>query len=735
MPSRAPSALPSLALLALSCPVWAQQDAGTLPTVVVTAPAGPGLGGPALGAVGLSPSQLQRQRSASNDTATLLLELPGTSSYGAGGVSSLPVLRGLADDRLRVQLDGMDLMPACPNHMNPVLSYIDPSQVGKVTVYAGVTPVSVGGDNLGGTVQIESQEPDFAAPGQALRLQGELGSAYRSNGNARSANAAFSVANESLNLHYSASSAQSDNYSAARGFKAAGAGQVGGPWLLGQEVGSSAYRSINQNIGLALRHEGHLLQFDLGEQDIPFEGFPNQRMDMTSNRNTIYNLRYSGLHDWGELKARLYRQDTRHQMNMGSDRDSYGTGMPMNTQATTLGSALQGQIELASGERLRLGTEFQHYQLYDWWPPVGGSMGPNSFFNINGGVRNKTEAFVEWESHQTPHWTTLLGLRGGRVSSSTGQVQGYNDSLAALWGNDAAAFNAQNTSRRFNTWDATALARFTPSDRQSYEFGLARKTRAPNLYQLYPWSTQAMAALMNNFVGDGNGYIGNPQLKAEVANTASVSGDWHEADRWGVKASAYYTYISGYIDAQRCGFSQCSASNASTSSGFVLLQYANQSARLYGLDLSAQGQLLNASPYGDVTLAAVLNLLRGSNTRTGDGLYNTMPPNLKLTLQQRLGPWTHALEWQAVMAKTHVSQVRNEMPTPGYALVHLRSSYAWKDSQLDFGVDNLFNRFYDLPLGGAYLGQGSSMSSNGIPWGVPVPGKGRSLNVGYVVRF
>ncbi len=44
----------------------------------------------------------------SSDTASLLKDVPGVSLYGAGGVSSLPVIHGLADDRLRIKVDGMD---------------------------------------------------------------------------------------------------------------------------------------------------------------------------------------------------------------------------------------------------------------------------------------------------------------------------------------------------------------------------------------------------------------------------------------------------------------------------------------------------------------------------------------------------------------------------------------------------------------------------------------------------
>ena len=40
-----------------------------------------------------------------------------------------------------------------------------------------------------------------------------------------------------------------------------------------------------------------------------------------------------------------------------------------------------------------------------------------------------------------------------------------------------------------------------------------------------------------------------------------------------------------------------------------------------------------------------------------------------------------------------------------------------------------------MALGGAYLGQGASMTSKGIPWGVVVPGMGRSFNLALTVRI
>ena len=694
--------------------------------------------GASLGASTLDEAGLAAQRAATSDSTRLLQDIPGVSIYGAGGISSLPAIHGLADDRIRVQVDGMELMPACPNHMNSVLSYINPTQVGSVTVFAGITPVSVGGDSIGGSIQVKSVPPEFARAGESFLAKGQAGTFFRSNGNAYGYNFGATVAGSWLNVTYNESSSQADNYTAGKAFKPVAPGRENGPLLPGDEVGSSSYNgATNRDVGVSLRYEGHLLQLNASEQRADFEGFPNQRMDMTYNKNTLINVRYTGQYQWGDLEARYYNQDTKHKMDMGPDRYFYGTGMPMDTKGRTNGALLQGNIILSERDTLRAGAEYLYYTLYDSWPPVGGSMGPNTFWNVDYGQREKFDAFVEWEAQWNPKWLSQLGVRSDTVMTNAGPVQGYDNGLAGLWGNDAAAFNALDHKNTDYNWDLTALARYTPGATQTYEAGYSRKSRSPNLYQRYPWATNAMAALMNNFVGDGNGYIGNVYLTPEVANTVSITGDWHDADKkkWGLKATGYYTYVQDYIDARRCDFGQCSPGNVATMTGFVLLQYVNQSAQLYGLDLSGQMLLGETANYGSFTVTGLLNYVRGENRTTDDNLYNIMPLNVKLAVVHRLAGWTNTAEFQAVAEKHLVSHVRNEVQTGGYGLLNLRSSYEMNYARLDIGIENVFNRFYSMPLGGAYVGQGASMTTNGIPWGVPVPGLGRSINVSLNLRY
>jgi len=130
-----------------------------------------------------------------------------------------------------------------------------------------------------------------------------------------------------------------------------------------------------------------------------------------------------------------------------------------------------------------------------------------------------------------------------------------------------------------------------------------------------------------------------------------------------------------------------------------------------------------------------VNYTRGRNLDTGSGLYRVMPLNARIALQQASGAWEHTLELVAVHAKRNVSAPRQEIPTGGYGLVNWRGSHTWRRLRIDYGIENVFDRHYALPLGGTYVGQGRTMSINGVPFGIPVPGMGRSINVGVNYKF
>ncbi|MFC0241336.1 hypothetical protein ACFFJ6_12705 [Rhodopseudomonas telluris] len=128
--------------------------------------------------------------------------------------------------------------------------------------------------------------------------------------------------------------------------------------------------------------------------------------------------------------------------------------------------------------------------------------------------------------------------------------------------------------------------------------------------------------------------------------------------------------------------------------------------------------------------------VRGQRT-DGVNLYHAMPIDAKIALDHELGGWVGSAEVQLVAAKTDVSQVHNELTTPAYALLNLRNGYRWQNVRLDAGIDNVFDKFYTLPLGGADLidYRTVSMMGSSPTWGYSVPGMERSFNTRLTVSF
>ena len=695
---------------------------------------------------------LDTRRSNASDTAQLLGGIPGVSVQAAGGVSGLPSIHGLTGDRNRVQVDGMDFIASCPNHMNPPLSYIDPAQVGEIIVHAGITPVSAGGDGIGGSIQVKSVPPFFAKAGDGWATSGTFSTRWQSNGDARRASGSATLANASVSLGVDASVSRADNYRAGGDFRDFTASGREGHAIAHDEVASSAYLVRNQSAHLAVRTDRHLVTASYDQQQIPLQGYPNQRMDMTGNDQRRWQLAWQASADWGAIEARVWRERLRHSMGFGPDRQYwYGMqsmqpgatdytvacaplgptcagDMPMETDSRTTAASFLMSVNLRDEDILRVGGEWQQYRLDDWWPPSGGGMWPDAFWNIRDGRRDRASVFAEWEGRLAPQWILLVGARYSRISTNTGPVQGYDidPNPPGSWAStqaDAAAFNARRRDHSDDLGDVAALLRWTPADTLDVELGYAYKSRAPNLYERYAWSTWTMAAVMNNFAGDGNGYVGDPDLKPERAQIASITLDWHAPGKekaWRLRVTPWHTRIEDYVDAV-----------ALTNYGaerFNVLRYANQSARLYGVDFLVDRHL-GENRFGQWRLSASGNWQRGENLDTDQPLYNTMPPNVRLALQQQLRGWEGRIEVEGVAAKTRVSAMRNEVPTAGYGLLHLRGGYQWAHWRLDAGVENVFDRLYALPTGGQYLAQGRTMGINAIPHGIAVPGAGRSYYV------
>lgn len=653
----------------------------------------------------------------SGDAAGLLQAHPSVDLYQAGGVSALPSIRGLNDDRIKFTVDGASITSACGNHMNPALSYIAPGNVSTIDVFAGITPVSMGGDSIAGTINVNSAAPDFSHD-ENLLVEGSASTFYRSNNNGLSADVKASAANQNMSIGFSGGVDRAQSYEDGHGNK----------------VNSTQYDRRHQMITLGLKGDLQSLTVKLGHQDILYQGYANQRMDMTGNSSDSISAQYQHQFDWGKLDANIFWQQVKHEMGFFS---SEKTGkMPMKADGKDYGYSIKLDLPLNQTHLLRLGNDYHRQTLDDYWPPVAGSamMALNTFKNINNGERNRFGLFAELESKWTPEWQTMLGIRDDYITMDTDNVQAYGGvGMMGMMMNqpdiDAAkAFNARSKSENDNHLDLTASAKYEASATNSIEFGYARKTRSPNLYERYTWGRGDMAMAMIGWFGDVNGYVGDINLKPETANTLSATFHWHDANKqaWEVTLTPHYSYIQDYIGVNKIG-------NATMMGTFPLFQFDNQDAQIYGVEATWKAALWNGGDFGRARLLGNMGWSHGERVSDGQDLYHMMPLNMRLALEQNKGAWSNTLELELVNKKTRVDDARLEPKTAGYGVMNMRSSYHWKNARLDVAANNLFDKYYELPLGGVAYADWKAAGSVGAIGALP--GMGRSINVGLTLNY
>lgn len=616
-------------------------------------------------------------------TSELLEQTPGVSLQNAGGIAALPAIHGMASDRVNIKIDQAQVTSSCPNHMNPALSYIDPNKIGSITTIAGITPVGDGGDSIGGTIVVKSKWPSFSE--KKLNLT----SFFKSNNENVGASLTTSIANKNTSFQYSGFDEHANNYRNGKGDRLKG----------------TLYNQNNQSITLGRKlHNDGVVSLKLSRTVVPYEGFINQYMDMTDNVSNAANLRYEGNLGEAYIESSIYYQHTNHMMDML--RSQRAGEMPMYTRSDELGYNVKATFT-KSIVTYRVGSDFNRYRLNDWWPPVAGSMmmEPNNYISINNGMRDRFGLFAEANTQWSDDVSSNFGVRTDIVSMNTGAVHGYNETNNLPV--DAADFNSKSRTKHDRNYDVTIMTDVKINEKSDVEIGFARKTRSPNLYERYAWagtvtdpngSMASMNARMINWFGDANGYVGNIDLKPEVAHTLSTSVILHDESSkdWNVKLTPYYTQVENYIDTDYI--------STSSGDGVNFLRFANHDAIIFGGDLSGQTVVHRSAGLGDFSFKAVASYTRGYRKDGMTNLYNLKPLNATVTLVHEIGKWKSNISITGVKSKEQVNSLRREKEIAGYAIVDLGTSHQLtKTIKVDLGISNLLDHKYHLPLGGVDL--------------------------------
>ena len=625
----------------------------------------------------------------SADTAALIRNLPGAAVVRNGPQTGIVQLRGLSGDRVAVRVDGMTITPACPNHMDPPLHYAAAGAGDLIDMYAGISPVSVGGDHIGGSLSFARPEPVFAdGPGSLFR--GKLGTSFSGSQDAALATADLTFAQCDATFQYRGSGASAGDLRYAGG-----------------TVADSGYETTHHELIGAWRTTGGYIALDAGFSATRDAGTPALPMDMIKDDAWNFGLSQQEKFAWGTLESRLYVHAIDHLMDNYSLRPAPmpPAGMAMEAPSSSRDYGWRSDVVLPRGAtKLRVGIDL-HGNEFDAEQVATATGLKRDTFNHN--VRNRIGTYIDWEHDWTEKWTTRIGLRGDVVSSDADPVSNQilpPPPARAMILADQNTFNSADRSFTDVLPGAAAAVSFNPDETTTIELALALNSRAPSLVERYLWTPLNASAGL----ADGRTYLGNLALDPETSFKIGL-GLEKRGKGWKVELTPFYQSVNDYI--QGMPLARLDAS------GNPVLQYQNiDRAELYGFEL-AGGYDINA----DFSIDSSISYVRGRNKDTGDDLYRIAPLRGIVDLAYRHESWESHLECVWADAQNNVSNVQSESPSPGYGLLNLRLAKLFaKTLRVEVGVENLLDKRYADHLGGVNRVTGGDLAT-----GERIPGAGR----------
>lgn len=614
------------------------------------------------------------------DPARLLYKAPGANVATNGPLTGIPQIRGLFGPRIAVTLDNTFLAPAGPNWMDPPLSYAATAQLDSLTVYRGITPVSVAQETLGGVIVAETRRVDFSNSDD-WRVEGRVQGSAQSVNSGYQLDADVQAANDRQRLRLAVMHQSGDD-----------AEFPGGTIL------PSSYERTRYDLGYGLRWGNHSLQVDYGRTDTGEAGTPALPMDIDYFTGDLLDITYRYQpSDSLSVLATVFGSDIDHGMTNYHLRPAPASPASWRQNiATTENRGFRLLAELTRDETTwRLGMDgFDEIHNSD----IDNPNNPMFFvINFRDTERQVLGAFFEQDTNLSDRLRAEWGLRVNRVTMDAGQIGG----TPAMMMPPATAlrdrFNTSEQSFADNLVDTFGKLTWTLSDQVELYAGVARKQRAPSYQERYLWlPLEATSGL-----ADGQLYTGNSALTPETAYQGEFGFDYR-GDAWVLRPRVFYQRIEDYIQgtptpagdpalAFVMGMNMMNGTNRPPP-----LRFANVDAQLYGIDMDWEWRLAN-----DWQMGGIVNVVRGERRDIDDNLYRIAPDNLSVWLTHQWKTLAFTVETIVYDGQDNVSATNREATTPGYGVMNLAANWAVNDElSLMIGVDNVFDREYAPHLGG-----------------------------------
>ena len=604
-------------------------------------------------------------------TEDILQRIEGVNLIRRGAFGMEPTLRTYSAGQINITLNGMKMYGACTDKMDPVTTYVEPSNLSKLEVNQG-TAGGLLGSTIGGSLNIQLKEASFNCKDHPqINFYTQYGFANLSK------NIGFSLNTNSNKFALRMSGA----YRKANDYKAGG----------DITILHSGYEKLNLNFSVAyqLNKTNHII-FDYINDNGSNIGYPALPMDVAFAKANIFSVthRFVSSNYNKVLETKFYHNNITHAMD---DTHRLETIMHMDMPSWSYTNGFYSQYKIQLKKQL---------------------------FNVR---IDAHQAFTKAEMTMYPNNEKPMFMQTlpGNFLYNIGLAANYLlniDSLKCIGFNIREDYNYQYVTDEFGVLQWQGFGINTNENKQNFLttsslFFQIKKGVFTNKFtigygQRLPTSNERIGFYLFNRA-DGFDYIVNYNLAPEKSIQMEFS-NTIDKKKWNFNTTLFFhqieNYIYGYI---------LNKYSPMTIGGRGVKTYANISnAQLMGFETAATFKLLKKIIYkGNV---------RFSYGLLSNGQFMQQVPPLKFvnTLRYQKNTFQFQIEHVLASSQKNINIDFGESKTSSWQIFNARVAFAkaikTSSFQLNIGIENLLDLNYREHL----------------DWG-GVPQFGRNVSIGF----
>lgn len=671
-------------------------------------------------------TQFTASRNGSNvDAAKLMNQVPGGAANNNGPLTGQIQYRGMFGPRINVRIDGMLIHGGGPNWMAPPLHHIPAGLMRELVVEQGIPSISTGG-GIGGAATAYWKHPEYNN-GSGWKFSGDTEAGFGTVDEGSTLSGVFGISSATQRFSVVGSRDKGDDYDSPEG-----------------KIRATQYERDVYGLGYGFKIDNHEFDFNYHKLQTEDTGTPSLPMDIDWFDTQVWNASYKTSFAGVNVEARAYGSEIDHGMSnnllrpapdfsslplppfIGTDRRN------VLTASEEFGFKLTADFNLGLGTML-LGIEGKDAEhdatVYD------PDFAPFFVNNFNGSEVENFATFVEWSALLNNRWYVEAGIRAERVEMSTGSVDAFPARLVdmnpAMWpmGSPPRAvfmlregFNNADRSQTDNNVDWVLKTRYQATDNLVLEVAAAQKVRSPIYQERFLWiPLEANAGL-----GDGNNYVGNPNLNPEESIQLELGLDYSIGNFY-FSPRIYQRKVDDFIQGIAATNPAVIGVSANANGDPTPLIFANTEATFTGLDLTF-GYTIN----NNWSVEGIYSQVDGQRDDVNDDIYRVSPNSARLSVLYQQNNLSAKLEQVIVAQQDDISLTNTLDPgnpnnssaaTDNYALTNLFVTLSLNDSlTIAAGAENLLDENYIDHLTGFNRVQNSNVAQ-----GQRMIGQGRNF--------